>query len=211
MLKIKLPKQLQKQIVIACAVIGCGVLYILIQFVIVPMWSGWKTDITEIKEMRSELDDIRAAVRERPEIQEQIDETCEKIRQVSEYIPLPVLGNYRLDMEQTIRACVNETDVHITSVADNDILDLKGESGAFKVYRVRVVAQSGYHDLVRLFHNIEESRPWVSISGLNIIPQQKIPEKHHVSFIVAWLIWSDPAERPVFVQEAEDSLIRNGK
>ena len=89
----------------------------------------------------------------------------------------------------------------IIQVANQDILEL--QATGFRVYRVRVTAQAGFRSLIRLFQGLQESNPLLSVSGLTILPRADNPEKHNVSFTVAWLIWVDPAKRPAFLMKTQ--------
>ncbi len=188
------------------AIVGCGAVFAVIYFVISPVLSSWKANVSQTKEIHAELDDIREVIRSRPDIIQQIDGVQETIKQLSKHISLPQLGNYLLEMEETIRVCssIDDMDVEINDIMDNDVLTLPGKENTFKVYRVRVTAIAGLHDLVKFFDHIETSCSYVSVSGLTILPSQEDPEHHHISFIVGWLIWSDLEKRPAFLLEANE-------
>lgn len=195
--KLKLTQQMQ--FVIMGVLLACGVLFAVINFVVVPMITEWKANLKKTREIQAKLEDERAVIKTRQDVQRQLDEAQEKICQLSEHIPLPVLGNFLLGMEERIRAGVKDLDVQISQVAHQDILEL--EDTGFKVYRVRVTAQVGFQPLIRLFQNLQDSNPLLSISGLTILSREDTPEKHEVSFTVSWLIWVDPAKRPAFLMK----------
>lgn len=197
--KLKLTKLMQH--VILGVILACFAFFVVINFVVVPMITTWKANVKKTREIEAKLADERAVTTTRQDVQQQLDETQERIRQLSECIPLPVLGNFLLGMEGRIRACAKELDVQISQVANQDILEL--EATGFRVYRVRVTAQAGFQPLIRLFQNLQDSNPLLSISGLTILPREANPEKHEVSFAVSWLIWVDAAKRPAFLMKTQ--------
>ena len=118
-------------------------------------------------------------------------------------MPLPVLGNYLLGMEQQIRSCSAGLNMQISSVTEYDVLDVAGWNNLLKIYRVRVIGKAGINDLARCFYAIQKHNPLVSVTTINIVPQDGIPDSHNVSFVVAWLIWANPDKRPAFLLEPE--------
>lgn len=191
----------QMQILILGIVAVAAVVFIIIQFVLVPLLNEWKRNTQLAREAQTKLEEYRDLIRNRSSIQMQIDAVHEKTRQAAAHIPLPVLGNYLLGMETQLRAWAQGLDVSFTSVTEQDISDLDGDM--FKIYRVRVVALCGFHDLARFLRAVAVNNPWVSITGVTILPRQDHPEKHEVSIILSWLIWADPTKRPAFLMKSE--------
>lgn len=184
---------------ILAAIGGCGLFFIVIQFVIVPAITTWKDSAAKTKEMQATLTEMRQVVQSRPQVQEQIERARSTIQAMTANIPLPVLGNYLLDMELHIRTWATNNAVEVVSVADNDVLALPSENALFKIYRVRVQSKAGLHDLISMAADIHRNNPLVSITGLNITALDGSPSVHDVNFLVSWLIWSDPAKRPQFL------------
>ena len=189
------------QYAIIGAVVGCALIYLILQFVILPAINSWKKDSAKAKEIQQKVVEMRATVQSRTEIQGQIDATRAAIEKMGENIPLPVLNNYLLGMEEYIRACAGNLGVTLVTVADNDVLEISPENSRFKIYRVRVQAKAGFNEYVKLVTNIHNGNPLCSISGLNIGTRDDSPSVHEINFVVAWLVWSDPAKRPAFLIE----------
>lgn len=197
----------QIQILVLGLIAIVAVVFILIQFLLVPLINEWKRNKVLAREAQAKLEEYRTVIRSRTTIQDQIDVAHEKIREASAYIPLPVLGNYLLGMETQLRAWAQDLDVRIMGVTENDTSELDGS--VFKVYRVRVIAQCGYHDLARYLRVIEANNPWISVSGITVIPRADSPDKHDVTLMVAWLIWADPTKRPAFLMKANSEGKKN--
>ena len=189
------------QYAIIGAIVGCALIYLILQFMILPALASWKADSAKAKKAQVTVSEMRALVQLRPSIQGQIDATRAAIKDMGENIPLPVLGNYLMGMEEHIRACVGKLGVTMVTVADNDVLEISPGNSRFKIYRVRVQAKAGFHEYIKLVTNIQNSNPFCSISGLNIIAREDSPSVHEIGFIVAWLVWLDPAKRPAFLIE----------
>jgi len=191
------------QYAIIGAIVGCALIYLILQFVILPAINSWKKDSAKAKEIQQKVVEMRATVQSRTEIQRQIDTARTAIEKMGKNIHLPVLNNYLLGMEEYIRACAGNLGVTITAITDNDVLEISPENNRFKIYRVRVQAKAGFHEYIKLAANIQASNPLCSISGLNIVAREDSPSVHEINFVVAWLVWSDPAKRPAFLIEGK--------
>ena len=177
--------------------------FVIIQFVVVPMVGSVKDNRENTLALREQLDKAREVIGTGAELQQNLNQTRVDIHALATNIPLPVLGNYLLGREQQIRSCCAGLNIQITSVAEQDVLDVAGWNSLFKIYRVRVMGQAGINDLARCFYAIQKHNPLVSVAALNIVPQAGSPAVHNVSFVVAWLIWANPNKRPSFLLEPE--------
>ena len=191
------------QYVIIGAIVGCVLIFLILQFMISPALNSWKEDSAKAKEIRQKTAEMRVLVQSRPVIQLQIDAAKTAIKKMEGNIPLPVLGSYLLGMEEHIRACVGNLGVTVTTIADNDVLEISPGNSRFKIYRVRVQAKAGFNEYVKLVANIHNGNPLCSISGLNVVARENSPSVHEINFLVAWLVWSDPAKRSAFLIEGK--------
>ena len=173
--------------------------FVIIQFVVAPMIGSVKDNRESILALREQLDKAREVIGRGAELQRNLSQTRADISALATNIPLPVLGNYLLGMEQQIRSSCAGLNMQIASVAQYDVINVAGWNSLFKIYRVRVVGQAGINDLARCFHAIQKRNPLASVAAINIVPQDDIPDIHNVSFVVAWLIWADPDKRPAFL------------
>ncbi len=197
-------KKEQMQVMALAILMGCGAIFALIYFLMMPMVAQTRETLQEAEKIQTSLDEIRKVVRDRATVQEQITLTLKQLREAESRIPLPVLGNYMIEMEEAIRHCLADTGVKITAITSaGEPLILKGGTGSFKVFQVRVIAEAGFHGLARAFHNIQHTLPYVSVSGMTISPEDRTPEAHTVNFVVSWLIWTDPDNRPLLEPEEQ--------
>lgn len=197
--------QLQRWAMIILA--GAVVLFVIIHFVVAPMMRATNENRKMIQTMREQLNTIGEVIGTGTTIQRNLTQTRAAIRLLAENIPLPMLGNYLLSREQHIRACCAGLNIQISSVTEYDVLNVVGWNSSFKIYRVRVMAQSGINDLARCFYAIQKSNPLSSVSAITVTPQEGIPDVHSVSFVVAWLIWANPDKRPTYLVEPEPKTV----
>lgn len=201
----------QMQIGILSAIGGAIGLFLIIQFGMAPMASSRKDNLENTRALREQLDKAREVIGKGTEIQRNLVQTRADICALATNIPLPVLGNYLLGMEQQIQSGCAGLNVKIVNVAEYDVLDLAAWNKLFKIYRVRVVAQAGINDLARCFFTLQRRNPLMSVAAINVAPLEGNPEIHNVSFVVAWLIWAEPDKRPAYLQEPEKKAPTPGR
>jgi hypothetical protein len=194
-------QQMQKWILGAIG--GAIGFFAAIQFVVAPMLGSVKDNRANAQSLREQLDKSREVIGKGSDIQRSLVQTRGDIRALAKNIPLPVLGNYLLGMEQKIRSCCAGLNMQINNVAEYDVLDVAGWNSLFKIYRVRVAGKAGINDLARCLYAIQKHNPLVSVMAINIVPQDGIPDSHNVTFVVAWLIWANPDKRPDYLLEPE--------
>jgi hypothetical protein len=181
----------------------CILVFLFLQFLILPLISSWREDSAKTAEIQQKNAEMRRVVQSSSAIQQQIDLAQRSLANLSADIPLPVLGNYLLNMEEYIRRCSSNSSVNVVNIADNDVLEISPGIGSFKVYRVRVQARGGFNELVQFVENIHRGNSLASLSGVNIMARDDDPIFHEIGFIVSWLIWIEPAKRPVYKAEKQ--------
>lgn len=193
------------QRMLIAAVSSCALVFVILQFLVLPALASWKQAAARTREIRQKNTEMRQVAQTGPEIQKQINAARAALRSGARNIPVPVLGNYLLGMESHLRGCATNVGFNLASVADNDLLEIGPGTGKFRVYRIRGQGRSGFNDFVRLVEMVHGSNPLVSISGLNIMARADSPAAHEISFVVAWLVWSAPAKRPGFLTEKSEN------
>lgn len=206
-----MPMTKQMQIGVLSAIGGAIALFAVIQFVMVPMAASRKDNLENILALREQLDKSGEILGRGPELQKNLFLTRADICALATNIPLPVLGNYLLGMEQQIQSGCAGLNIKIVNVAEYDVVDLAAWNKLFKAYRVRVVAQAGINDLARCFAILQRRNPLTSVQAINIAPLETNPEMNNVSFVLAWLIWADPDRRPAYLQEQEKKTSTPGR
>ena len=153
------------QYLILAALVGCGVFFLVLYFLVLPSVSSWKENSAKAAEMQKQLSEMRRVIQSRSAVKSQIETAIATLKTFAVNIPLPVLGNYLLGMEKHLSGCAGNCGIAAASVADNDIIEITPENSRFKIYRVRMQVRSGFNDFVRLAADIHDSNPFCSISG----------------------------------------------
>ncbi len=180
---------------------GAIVFFAVIQFLVVPAIQERNEHREAIASANDDIARMDRLLNRGTEVRRTLMATRAAVRALALEVPLPVLGNYLLDMTRRIKDAAAGLPVEVTSVADYDLLNTSAWNPAFQVYRVRVVGRAGLPDLARWLRALHEQSAFVSLTGLNIVPQPETPEQHHVSFVVGWLVWTDPEQRPEYLKE----------
>jgi hypothetical protein len=190
-------KKEQMQIIILGVLMGLGAIFALVFFLLMPINDATRQAKEEAVTIEASLEDIRKVVKDRASVDESMFKAIDSLKEVESRIPLPVMGNFMIEMEEKIRACLAGTGVNAEAITSaGSPSPLKGGSGAFQVFQTRVIGKAGYHNLAKAFHIIQNRYPYVSISGMTISPEDNTPEEHTVNFVISWLIWTDPENRP---------------
>lgn len=183
---------------------GGGVIafIVVVQLLVVPMVSATKANRAATRELRTQLDKARKVVGTGVEVQRKLQQTRADIHAVATNMPLPVLGNYLLAREQQLRAVCAALNIEVSAVQEFEVIKLSSWNDLFKIYGVRVVGFAGVNDLARCFYLLQKQNPLLAITAFTIVPQEGAPDIQNFSFVVTWLIWTDPDGRPAFLREA---------
>jgi Tfp pilus assembly protein PilO len=201
----------KQQYIILGAICGIGALALLFLFVVQPMIDKKAEDIKKAEELEGKNKKMKDEVRQRQEIENQLENCKSTLIKFDEYIPKPILGNYLLKMEEYINHCTEGLpNIVIKDILDNDRPELKSSGGdvVFRLYRVRVIAVGGYNDLVRFVYKLQEGNPLLTISGMSISGTSDASiNRLEIVLIVSWLIWNNPFNRPEFLVAAESNRV----
>ncbi len=183
---------------IAAAIGLLGVL----QFLVIPLRQALRENREVTAAVRADVERMSREVGRGPDVQQRLAETRAALRGMAPWIPLPVLGNYLLPLEDQVRASILGLPADLEMIAEYDRLDLSAWNPAFKAFRIRLTARAGLDGVARCLYALQEQFPLGSLSALNIVPDKETPESHHVSLVLAWPIWADPAARPADMVES---------
>ena len=181
-------------------ILAAGTIYVFFAFMLMPMVNSMQSASKSILELDGKIEKVRTTVRARESTQRELDETRKVILAANAAIPLPKLGNYLLDMQNTLFAQAEGLDMKVTGIADHDQAAVGPDGCPFRLYNVRVNALCGYMTLREYVRRIESHNPYVSVSLIAVAPRADDVEKHEVSVVVSWVIWNNPDERPEFVK-----------
>lgn len=193
----KLPEDRQQRIKVF-VMIGLGAVLVvlgIVQGIISPLVRAHRNKVIRLAESQEGLERARREIRAAARSFTRRMESIEEIKRISDrYVLHPVLGNYLLSATAVIDRHALAAGVPIEPVREIGISEIPGEDDKMiKAYSVRVNAQCGYLDILRLVREIETGNPFVSVTSVVIrgAPEAN-PELHNTSLEVQWPIWADP-------------------
>ncbi|MCA1810331.1 MAG: hypothetical protein ABR497_03115 [Kiritimatiellia bacterium] len=196
-------KKTRMQMLIAGIALGAGLLFVLVNFLLLPAIKGLKHDKSTLRKINDDLEIARGVVRMRSEVLAQLENERDRLLALMPYVPLPVLGNYLLGMSERVREWGRLADLNITEITNNDVLSLADGDALFNIHRVRVTAFGEYQNLIDFLEIMDEHNPFVVVSSLNITARPGSPEKHEIRLLLGWLVWVQPDQLPEYVFKAE--------
>jgi hypothetical protein len=176
--------------------IGIGtvvVLYVAVQFGIMPILKSKKAKLARIEELKVEIANAEKEIKQRTKDEAENKEVLQKIMDISEkYVLKPVLGlNYKITAGEVIEPVAKKQGLKIDSLRQVAI-GVEASQSSLKAFTARTVLSCGYNDLVKLIREIEASNPFLSVIAVTVTSQgPESPEKHLVTFDVEWPVWAD--------------------
>jgi hypothetical protein len=109
-------------------------------------------------------------------------------------------GNYLIGAKRIIEQGAAQAGVDLkaveeigVSVMDRGVGGGPESAGAFKAYTARAAVRAGFYELVCLVETLEKANPFLCISQLDVVADEKDPLRHQIALHVQWPIWSSPA------------------
>lgn len=178
--------------VIVLAAIG----YTLVQFVILPGIARRKLAADRIVHIRAQLETAESKTRMlRTSRDTAIALASGVTTQTQNYVIVPALGgNFLLVAQELIEKHANTAGVELDSIRQLGESTLpnspaRSESNAFGAYTIQVVLQGSLDDLARFLMTVENSNPYLCVTGLTITPQPRTPNRHVFNLQVTWPRW----------------------
>ena len=191
----------KKQLVFLIALLVVGGIIALYMFVLAPFF-GRKTM------MASELEDLKMQVQKADNIigrdtliRTELAKTGAELGKAMEQCVAPRDNPLSWVTEKIYRSA-REVGMDIESVAEVSAAAAsrdkqKQNDRVFAPYSVRIVTQSSYAQLVQLVEALEKSNPYLCVSGISIISQDRDPQKHSISMVVDWPMKTELPPAPV--------------
>ncbi len=199
-------KKEQMQMLIMGAILAAGALFAAVNFLLAPMINNWKKHTAQTLVLQAKLDAARAVVRGRADILARLTEERRRLAELTPYLPLPVLGNYLLGMNEQVRQWAAASALDIVSVLDEGTIPLETSEKLCQVYAVRVAAEGNLSALAGFLAKMEEENPMVAVSALSISARPEHPNRHDIRLVLDWLVWRDSDNLPAYaVAAASDS------
>ncbi len=203
------PKERTQYIILGIIVLA-AVGYSLVQFVIMPGIARRAARAQRIVELREQLETAESKTRMlRTSRDTAISLAKEVITQTQEYVIVPALGgNFLLVAQEIIEANAREAGVELESIRQTGESTLpnspaRSQPNAFGAYSIQVALHGSLEDLARFLKTVEESNPYVCITGLTITPQPATPARHLFSLQVTWPRWVRDNVRRELLKQSE--------
>jgi len=197
----KLPENKKERIKLFCliGIFAVFILYFLVRSAAGPMLRMKAEQKEQIAKLKAEIETAQRVtdiVGKTADMNRQTVDEIIRIAETDGFILRPRLGNYLLEATEIIEAKASEAGVSILSVKAAEIAEcpVPGDSsspGTFSLYTARVGMECGMHELISFLRNIEQSNPYLCISGIDIAGRPGDPATHEVTVHVQWPIWRD--------------------
>jgi hypothetical protein len=197
----------QKKKFLLLAIVGIAAIYAAFTFGVSPMINGHRRDASELESLTDKLDRAQRNIGREAQIRQELEATSAFLTQTrADHIP--PLDNPLSWVARKVYRSAREVGVDIESVADLGVATVPWTRGdettrAFVPYKVRIVTQCGYKELVDLVRALEEGNPYLSVAEIQVSAQDASYDEHRVRISVEWPFWADPAEAEDFVADEE--------
>lgn len=186
------------------ALIGIGaffVIYFGVGAAVRPVLQKRKERLARIDELKAKIETaerVIAFVKGSRQLNKDVVAEILQFAEGSNYVLKARYGNFLLEATEIVESLASRAGVAIESesVKRVGVVDIPAKQGAtegsaFRLYTVRVEAECGLHDLIRLFRELEASNPYLCIAGFSIAGRPENPAAHAIVFDVQWPIWRD--------------------
>jgi len=188
----------QKQAILLIAMWVFGGLFALYQFVLMPFIKNRGQSTGELEELHAQIQKAESAMQDNGKLRTEYTLTSKELgRALDEYI-VP-MENPLSWVTEKVYMDTRNVGVDIQSIADNgaggpgwDAL-CKSER-CFKPYAVRIVTECSYEKLLELVGALENSNPYLCVSGIGVAANDSDYTKHNVYLIVEWPMWARKVE-----------------
>lgn len=181
-----------KQYLVLGGIVVITSLFAVINFVFLPMKAKWGDARTEFESLRSNVDEAHRMVKNERKIQANLEKSDEVLQRAAGEF-LPDMDNPLSWATQKMYTQSRIVGVEIASVSEvgGSILlqaQTKDDHRAFGSYAVRVITECSFDRLKALIEAMEESNPYLSITGLTVDSKPNRPNEHGVNMVIEWPI-----------------------
>ncbi len=185
--------------------LAAGGLFAAVNFLLAPMINSWKKDTAQTLVLRSKLNTASAVVRGRADILSQMEAERKRLNELAPHLPLPVLGNYLLGMDEQVRRWAQAAALDIAGIVDEGAVPIDFADRLCQVYSIRVSAEGNLTALAGFLQQLEAANPMVAVSALSIAVRPDQPNRHDMRLVLDWLVWRDPENLPEYATGADNS------
>jgi len=214
---LKIPEKYNTLAMVVSAIVICVLLVVGVVFAVRPWYVSRQSMKHEHADLRVKIDKALLELRDEERTRAEYDASALEMKQLSErYVLQPVLGSFVLAARARLEPLADKTPrfeiVNIREApakmvfrgvvqkmaADDSLRTQKGAAApvthVYKGYSAEVTAQGGYDALTLFVRLVEESNPYLCVTGIQIIGQPETPTQHKLVMSVEWPI--DPSRAP---------------
>ncbi len=166
--------------------VGVG-LFVLMHWVILPLFESRATLEVKLEEQRVKLKKARRELDYLPGLQRNYYDVVGQLAKIrSENILRPILGSYLVGVTEQVESVARTTGVKIEDVREVGVAEMpRKEKGAapssFKVFAVLVYGQGSYESISHFLVQMEAAHPFLCVSDIGIVGQPENPEMQRVT------------------------------
>lgn len=200
------------QYLILGGIVAAGVIYALVQYVIIPFRDARRELPERLETLNRQVAMAEAALPRVPGHIEEYNRIVARLHEIEgQYFIKPVLGSYILEAERILEEHAAATGVDIDGIREAGIsASLSAVWRRFnyqlRPYSVNINLMADYHSLLRFIDRIERSNPFISVFDLDISERRQSPEIHSIRLRIQWPIWADGDKIPQLIKEENNTL-----
>ena len=189
------PKE-RKQYIILGVIVLAAAAYGIFTFVIQPSIANRKQRAEQITEISRRLEMAESRTRLlRSNRETAVKLAADVVTNTQNYVIEPALGgNYLLVAQDIIETIATDTGVRLESIRQTGLSTLpnspnRSQRNEFGAYTIQLSMQSSLEDFTRFVKAVEDSNPYLSITGLSVLPQPGNPQRHIFNLQITWPRW----------------------
>ena len=149
----------------------------------------------------AEIDKVKSALAKENAVKEKIRLDSQELANVTNsHVLAPLLNSYAMQAKELLAFSAAGSGLELKETTERYRVPLPASEKPAMVYFDRMgiecVGEASLMELVRFTSSVEERFPYVTVTGLKIIPQKKTPERHRVEFLLEWPVIGEKPPAP---------------
>ncbi len=188
----------QKQAIILVAMWVFGGVFALYQFALRPFFQTRGQSSSELDDLRLKIDKAEVAMSAQEKVRREYTAATAELQKATEQFIVP-MENPLSWVTEKVYSNARRVGVDVQSVAEVGVSSGGWEAliragRTFKPYGVRISTVCSYARLLELITTLEQSNPYLCVSGVTVTGQDQDVTKHVIMLIVEWPMWGKRLE-----------------
>jgi hypothetical protein len=189
----------QKQAVILVAMWVFGGVFALYQFALRPFLQTSGQSTSELDELHQKIEKAEIAMDAQEKVRREYTAATAELQKATEYFIVP-MENPLSWVTEKVYSNARRVGVDVQSVAEVGLASggwealIRGGARTFKPYGVRISTTCSYARLLEMIATLEQSNPYLCVSGVTITGHEMDVGKHVITLIVEWPMWGKRLE-----------------